>query len=246
MAIMLRVWGSSTRLMLFDGIIRSTSRSRRTSPALKARTKSARSPILKCAARSIRLIRYRPAAPPAPRNRIRANADNRKASRTSLFERLGSQGRLRGSLRGEDEATVLLINTYRTPVSGILRRKDSGFAVCGENLASVSRFVAGIRHSSRMLRSLCKNERQLMSQKETLLRSAQASCATRAQQLERTAAFIALRSGRREPQRSVSGGGQDRLKRSLMNSGSHPEAVLGPGAIARYSTTTRRSTSPFR
>ena len=45
---------------------------------------------------------------------------------------------------------------------------------------------------------------------------------------------------------SVSGGGQDRLKRSLMNSGSHPEAVLGPGAIARCSTTTRRSTSPFR
>src|SRR5215510_16187849 len=121
--------------MLFDGIIRSTSRSRRTSPALKARTKSARSPILKCAARSIRRIRYRPAAPPAPRNRIRANADNRKASRPSLFERLGSQGRLRGSLRGEDEATVLLINTYRTPVSGVFRRKDSGFAVCGGNSA---------------------------------------------------------------------------------------------------------------
>src|SRR5262249_16997561 len=86
--------------MLSDGIIRSTSRSRRISPALKARTKSARSPILKCAARSIRLIRYRPAAPPAPRNRIRANADNRKASRTSLFERLGSQGRLRGASGG--------------------------------------------------------------------------------------------------------------------------------------------------
>src|SRR5262245_47864805 len=65
------------------------------------REQKARSPILKCAARSIRLIRYRPAAPPAPRNRIRANADNRKASRTSLFERLGSQGRLRGSLRGK-------------------------------------------------------------------------------------------------------------------------------------------------
>ena len=45
---------------------------------------------------------------------------------------------------------------------------------------------------------------------------------------------------------SVSGGGQDRLKRSLMNSGSHPEAVLGPGAVASCSTTTRRSTSPFR
>jgi hypothetical protein len=40
--------------------------------------------------------------------------------------------------------------------------------------------------------------------------------------------------------------GQDRLKRSLINSGSHPEAVLGPGAVARCSTTTRRSTSPFR
>jgi hypothetical protein len=45
-----------------------------------------------------------------------------------------------------ERATVLLINIYRTPVSGVLRRKDSGFAVCGENLASVSQFVAGIRH----------------------------------------------------------------------------------------------------
>src|SRR5262245_48684183 len=53
----------------------------------QARTKSARSPILKCAARSIRLIRFRPAAPQAPRNRIRANADNWKASCPSLFER---------------------------------------------------------------------------------------------------------------------------------------------------------------
>ena len=40
--------------------------------------------------------------------------------------------------------------------------------------------------------------------------------------------------------------GQDRLKRSLMNSGTQPEAVLGPGAVASCSTTTRRSTSPFR
>ena len=39
---------------------------------------------------------------------------------------------------------------------------------------------------------------------------------------------------------------QDRLKRSLMNSGSHPEAVSDPGAVARCSTTARRSTSPFR
>jgi len=79
-----------------------------------------------------------------------------------------------------------------------------------------------------------------------LLGGAAAACATRAQQLERTAALLSYRSGRREPQHSVSGGGQDRLKRSLMNSGSHPEAVLGPGAVARCSTTTRRSTSPFR
>jgi hypothetical protein len=35
---------------------------------------------------------------------------------------------------------------YRTPVSGVFRRRDSGFVVCGENLASVSQFVAGIRH----------------------------------------------------------------------------------------------------
>jgi hypothetical protein len=39
-----------------------------------------------------------------------------------------------------------MINIYRTPVSGVFRRKDSGFAVCGENLASVSQFMARIRH----------------------------------------------------------------------------------------------------
>jgi hypothetical protein len=43
------------------------------------------------------------------------------------------------------EGPSLLINLYRTPVSGVFRRKDSGFAVCGENPASVSRFMAGIR-----------------------------------------------------------------------------------------------------
>src|SRR2546426_12162046 len=37
-------------------------------------------------------------------------------------------------------------NIYRTPVSGVFRRKDSGFAVCGENPANVSQFVARIRH----------------------------------------------------------------------------------------------------
>src|SRR5262249_33427407 len=79
----------------------------------QARTKSARYPILKCAARSIRLIRYRPAAPPAPRNRIRANADNRKASRPSLSNAvlfhsdhrrdlpLGRQSRLTTSENGQ-------------------------------------------------------------------------------------------------------------------------------------------------
>jgi hypothetical protein len=36
---------------------------------------------------------------------------------------------------------------YRTPVSGVLRRKDSGFAVCGENPAGVSRFAAKNRAS---------------------------------------------------------------------------------------------------
>src|SRR6516225_542267 len=80
----------------------------------------------------------------------------------------------------------------------------------------------------------------------TLLGGAAAACAARAQQPERSAASLYYRSGRKEPQRSASGEGQDRLKRSLMNSGSHPEAVLGPGAVARCSTTTRRSTSPFR
>jgi hypothetical protein len=63
-----------------------------------------------------------------------------------------------------ERATVLLINIYRTPVSGVLRRKDSGFAVCGENLASVSQFVAGIRHGDSFNQDaavaspgLCKN-----------------------------------------------------------------------------------------
>jgi hypothetical protein len=159
--------------------------------------------ILKCSERSTQQIRYRPTGPQAPWDRIRANADNRKASRTSLFETPGLSKTVAGEPQGED-ATVLLINTYRMSVSGVLRRKDSGFAVCGENPASVSRFVAGIRHSSRMLRSLCKNERQLMSQKETLLSRA-AACGMRAQQPERSVALPSYRSGRREPHRSSEG-----------------------------------------
>ena len=53
-----------------------------------------------------------------------------------------SQRRVAGNSQGEDKATVVLIDMYRTPVSGVLRRKDSGFAVCGENPAGVSRFAA--------------------------------------------------------------------------------------------------------
>jgi hypothetical protein len=58
---------------------------------------------------------------------------------------LGRQSRLTTSENGQP--SCVLINIYRTPVSGVLRRKDSGFAVCGENLASVSHFVAGIRRA---------------------------------------------------------------------------------------------------
>jgi len=89
--------------------------------------------IFKCSARSTQPIRRRRTAPQAPPYRIRANADNRKTSRPSLCERLMT--------------TVVSIDIYRTLVSGVFRRKDFGFVVCGENLASVSRFVAGIRHA---------------------------------------------------------------------------------------------------
>jgi hypothetical protein len=40
------------------------------------------------------------------------------------------------------------MNVYRTPASGVFRRKSFSFAVCGNNRASVSRFVAGIRLAS--------------------------------------------------------------------------------------------------
>jgi hypothetical protein len=42
--------------------------------------------------------------------------------------------------------TVFPINIYRTPTSGVFRRKDFGFVACGNNRASVSQFVAGIGH----------------------------------------------------------------------------------------------------
>src|SRR5262249_15192608 len=59
-----------------------------------------------------------------------------------------------GEPQGEDEATVLLINTYRTPVSGVFRRKDfwfrglwrkpgQRFAVCGGDPAWQPRRRAG-------------------------------------------------------------------------------------------------------
>ena|SRR5215467_5949282 len=111
--------------------------------------------ILKCSARSTRQIRRRPAAPQATRDRIRANADNWKASRRSLYSNAQvsnrSQRRVAGNAQGEDEAAVLLIDMYRTPVSGVLRRKESGFAVCGENPASISRFAAKTRPAFRSL-----------------------------------------------------------------------------------------------
>ena len=97
--------------------------------------------ILKCSERSTQQIRYRPTGPQAPWDRIRANADNRKASRISLFV----SKTVAGEPQGED-ATVLLINIYRTSVSGVFRRKDfwfrglwrkpgQRFAVCGGNPA---------------------------------------------------------------------------------------------------------------
>src|SRR5262249_60472915 len=105
--------------------------------------------------RSTRQIRRRPAAPQATRDRIRANADNWKASRRSLYSNAQvsnrSQRRVAGNAQGEDEAAVLLIDMYRTPVSGVLRRKESGFAVCGGNPASISPFAAKTRPAFRSL-----------------------------------------------------------------------------------------------
>jgi hypothetical protein len=40
----------------------------------------------------------------------------------------------------------LLINKYRISVSELFRPREFGFAVCGKNLAGISRFVAGMRH----------------------------------------------------------------------------------------------------
>src|SRR5262249_31640924 len=61
-------------------------------------------------------------------------------------KRLGFQRRLRGDSQGEDEATVLLINIYRMPASGVFRpqrfwfrglwrKPGQRFAVCGRNPA---------------------------------------------------------------------------------------------------------------
>jgi len=49
------------------------------------------------------------------------------------------------------------------PVSGEFRRKDSGFAVCGENPASVSQFVAVVRHGRSSCRACWRPSRVLSS-----------------------------------------------------------------------------------
>jgi hypothetical protein len=46
-----------------------------------------------------------------------------------------------GSLRNR-----FAINVYRTSASGVFHRKGFGFAICGNDRASVSQFVAGIGH----------------------------------------------------------------------------------------------------
>src|SRR5262249_30931018 len=61
---------------------------------------------------STKPITPRRTAPQAPRNRIRANADNRKASDPSLFERLWQPS---------------LVNIYRKPVSGLFRHNAFWF-----------------------------------------------------------------------------------------------------------------------
>src|SRR5262249_1169662 len=89
-------------------------------------------------------IRHRRTAPQAPRNRIRANADNRKASGPFLFERLWQPP---------------LINIYRKPVSGVFRhnafwfrglwrKPGQHFAVRGENPAGFNERRA-VRHRRR-------------------------------------------------------------------------------------------------
>src|SRR5215813_392721 len=97
---------------------------------------------LKCSARSTQPIRHRRTAPQAPRNRIRANADNCKASGPSLFERLWQP-----SYRST--STAHLFQAYFAATL-------SGFAVCGENLARISQFVAGIRQGNPSKRSTMK------------------------------------------------------------------------------------------
>src|SRR5215813_4371239 len=98
----------------------------------------------KCSARSTQPIRHRRTAPQAPRNRIRANADNRKASGPFLFERLWQPS---------------LINIYRKPVSGVFRhnafwfrglwrKPGQHFAVRGKNPAGFNE-RAPVRHRRR-------------------------------------------------------------------------------------------------
>src|SRR6516165_1600463 len=70
---------------------------------------------------------------------------------------------------------------------GLWRKPGQRFAVCGGNPAFKQDAAVALQ----------KRARQLMSQKETLLSSAAAACATRAQQPKRSAASLSYRSGRK-------------------------------------------------
>jgi hypothetical protein len=85
----------------------------------------------------------------------------------------------------------------------------------------------------------CRELRSRLKKGRTMWRISRSNSIIRWQDYRVSASRLA-ESNFRYPQ------GQDRLKRSLMNSGSHPEAVLESGSVARCSTTTRRSTSPFK
>ena len=151
--------------------------------------------ILKCSERSTQQIRYRPTGPQAPWDRIRANADNRKASRISLFV----SKTVAGEPQGED-ATVLLINIYRTSVSGVLRRKDSGLRFVAKTWPA---FRDLWRESGKQDAAVALQKRAPANEPEGNPCLAARRRVRRAQQPERSVALLSYRSGRREPQRSV-------------------------------------------
>jgi hypothetical protein len=61
--------------------------------------------------------------------------------------------------RWELEKTAFPMSVYRTPASGVFRRKGFGFAGCDNNRASVSWFVAIIGPAFRGLRRESGNDR---------------------------------------------------------------------------------------